>query len=122
MIDINEIINFNKISNEKFELYEENGRYFLRLDFDYEDLYGYHKGHIERIEFNIHLKSINKDVGIFFLKPTADLGIGKKFNIFPDSNGNYFTLETVKEKVHEMTIDEIEKKLGYRIKIITRDK
>lgn len=122
LIDINEVISCNKISNEKFELYEENGRYFLRLDFDYEDSYGYYKGHIERIEFDLHLKSIDKNVGMFFLKTSADLGIGKKLDIFPDSDGKFYTIKVVKEKIHEMTIDEIEKKLGYKVKIVSGDK
>lgn len=40
------------------KLYQEDDKYFLRLDFDYEDDYGYFKGHIERIEFNFRLMGI----------------------------------------------------------------
>ena len=42
------------------------------------------------------------------------------FDILTDSNKRFFTIELVKEKVHEMTVEEIEKKLGRKIKIISK--
>lgn len=116
------IYNINQISNEKVELYEEEGKYFLRIDFDYEDDYGYFKGHIERIEFNFRLIGIiqeNDDWHNF--KPRtevfADLGLDKRLHILPDGD-KYFTLTLVKEKIYDMTVEEIEKKLGRKIRIV----
>ena len=44
------------------------------------------------------------------------------FDIFPDSNGHFLTVNCIKEKVQEMTVEEIEKKLGHKIKIVSKSK
>lgn len=116
------MINVNYISNEKIELYQEDDKYFLRLDFDYEDDYGYFKGHIERIEFNFRLMGIiQEDSDWYNLRPHtkvfADLGLDKKLQILSDGD-KYFTLTLVKEKIYDMTVEEIEKKLGRKIRIV----
>lgn len=49
----------------------------------------------------------------------ADLGFGE-MRLSPDKNGAAFTVTTVKEKTREMTLDEIEKKLGYKVKIVSK--
>lgn len=36
--------------------------------------------------------------------------------------GKYFTETVVEEKIHELTLDEIEKKLGYKVKIVSGGK
>ena len=115
------MININQISNERIELYEEDGRYFLRLDFDYEDSYAYYKGHIERIVFDFRLYSIKEEnVGWYNHKTSVDLGLGKDLTILPNKDGHYYTLTVVEQKVYEMTVEEIEKKLGHKVKIVTK--
>lgn len=37
----------------------------------------------------------------------------------PDDTGARFTITTIKEKPKEMTLSEIEKKLGYKVKIVS---
>ena len=120
------MININQISNEKIELYEEYGRYFLRLDFDYEDSYAYYKGHIERIEFNFRLMNIiqetNEDWYHFKILRTGvfvNLGLEERMRILPEGD-KYFTLTLVKEKIYDMTLEEIEKKLGHKVRIATK--
>ena len=49
----------------------------------------------------------------------ADLGFGE-MRLLPDKNGAAFTVTTVKEKTREMTLDEIEKKLGHKVKIVSK--
>lgn len=49
----------------------------------------------------------------------ADLGFGE-MKLLPDKDGAAFTVKTVKEKYTEMTLDEIEKKLGYKVKIVSK--
>ena len=117
-------LNVSKISNEKIELYQEDGRYYFKVDFDYEDDYAYYKGKIERIPFDFRLYSIKmRNDGYSFnskTKITADLGMCKDMEIHPNKNGEYFTLTVVKEKIYEMTMEEIEKKLGYKVKIVSK--
>lgn len=114
------IYNINQISNEKVELYEEEGKYFLRIDFDYEDQYAYYKGHIERIVFDVKLHSITIKKDLCSSYMAADLGLEEDLAILPDKDGHYYTLTFVKEKIHEMTIEEIEKKLGHKVKVVAK--
>lgn len=46
----------------------------------------------------------------------ADIGLGNKDLL--DQKGDYFTEKLIETKTKEMTLDEIEKKLGHKVKII----
>lgn len=50
----------------------------------------------------------------------ADLGFGK-MRLLPDVDGAAFTITTIKEKTKEMTLEEIEKKLGHKVKIVSKE-
>lgn len=112
------MISIGTVSNEKIELYQEDGKYFLRLDFDYENSDGYYKGHVERILFDFHLCSIDRILSEYIQRTTINLGVEKNMELLPDENGNYFTCELIKYKTREMTLEEIEDKLGYKVKIV----
>ena len=119
-----------KITNQEFELYKEDGKYYLRVDFDYEDEYGFHKGHVDKIKFNMSLIGVefneyytHQNAKAIFCVSSEDYTITEcSFDILTDSNKRFFTIELVKEKVHEMTVEEIEEKLGRKIKIISKSK
>ena len=119
-----------KITNQEFELYKEDGKYYLRVDFDYEDERGFYKGHADKIKFDMLLTGIEcnqygsaKYVKAEFCVPTyEDYTTKCLFDVLAGSNENFFTVELVKEKVHEITVEEIEKKLGHKIKIISKSK
>ena len=117
-------LNVSKISNENIELYQEDGRYYFKVDFDYEDDYAYYKGKIERIPFDFRLYSIKMQSADYLFntktKMMANLGLHEDMEIYPNKNGDYFTLTVVKEKTYEMTMEEIEKKLGYKVKIVSK--
>lgn len=116
-----------KITNQEFELYKEDGRYYLRVDFDYEDDYGVYKGRIDKVKFDFLFKGIESEICSWtksakanFLVPSEYSCVDCSLDIVRDSKDNFFTIELVKEKVHEMTVEEIEKKLGHKIKIISK--
>ena len=52
----------------------------------------------------------------------ADLGFGYLTMgcLKTDDHDVYFTETVIEEKTHEMTLDDIEKKLGYKVKIINK--
>lgn len=52
------------------------------------------------------------------MKHKADIGFGYQNIGF--SNSQAYTLTTIKEKTKEMTLAEIEKKLGHKVKIVNR--
>lgn len=58
--------------------------------------------------------------GIYNTKIAFHLCDGEEHIAYPDKNGNRLYWETVSVKTHEMTMEEIEKKLGYKIKIISK--
>ena len=116
-----------KITNQEFELYKEDGRYYLRVDFDYENDYGVYKGHIDKVKFNVLFKGIESEICSWtksakanFLVPSEYSCVDCSFDIVKDSKDNFFTIEVIKEKVYEMSVEEIEKKLGHKIKIISK--
>lgn len=119
-----------KITNQEFELYKEDDKYYLRVDFDYENEGGFYKGHADKIKFDVLLAGIecnqcgsSKNVKAEFYVPTyEDYTTKCLFDVLMDSNNNFFTIELVKEKVQEMTVEEIEEKLGCKIKIISKSK
>lgn len=47
-----------------------------------------------------------------------DIGFGK-LNMGMDESGRTIVTRTIKEKVHDLTIGEIEAKLGYKIRIVS---
>jgi len=119
-----------KITNQEFELYKEDGKYYLRIDFDYENEHGLYKGHADKIKFDMLLVGIeynqygsSQNAKAEFLVPThEDYTARCLFDVLTNSNNNFFTIELVKEEVQEMTVEEIEKKLGYKIKIVSNSK
>ena len=118
-----------KITNQEFELYKEDGKYYLRVDFDFENEYGVYKGHIDKVKFDFLFKGIEsetcswtKSAKANFLAPSEYSCVDCLFDIMRDSKDNFFTIELVKEKIHEMTVEEVEKKLGYKIKIVSKSK
>ena len=49
----------------------------------------------------------------------ADIGFGE-MRLAPDDKGNEFTVTVVETKTKEMTLKEIEKKLGHKVKIVSK--
>ena len=106
------------------QLYKENNKYYLSAIFDYEDKKGFYELSVPKIEFpvsqhcEVNLVSGHDELNVPYRIVDVDLGFGsllyaKSFN----SEGDFFKLTCLEEKVHEMTLDEIEKALGYKIKL-----
>lgn len=50
---------------------------------------------------------------------TADVGFGMT-HLLPGDDGSYFTTKVIKTKTKEMTLEEIEKTLGHKVKIVNK--
>jgi hypothetical protein len=50
---------------------------------------------------------------------TADIGFGD-MQLLPDDDGNAYYVRVLETKTKEMTLDEIEKKLGHKVKIVNK--
>ena len=111
---------------EELELYKDCGSYFLKAKYTVENDIEKKEIRFPRIRFDVglHHLSINHrdahtyiDMGLANAKLILDTGLDEK-------TGNCCVLirETLEEKTKEMTIAEIEKKLGHKIKIVAEDK
>ena len=54
-----------------------------------------------------------------YMPTTIEFGLGPLV-IEKDEDDVCYTVNVIKEKIHEMTMDELEKKLGYKIKIVNK--
>jgi hypothetical protein len=101
------------------QLYKEKNKYYFSALLDFEDKKGFYEISIPRIRLPISLDcAIDYTSSIYGENLVeVDLGFGKLYaEPFGDKN-SLFTVTCLEEKVHEMTLAEIEKELGYRIKI-----
>ena len=103
---------------DDLQLYKENNKYYISAHFFYEDKKGFYEVSIPKIRLpvssDICIDIVSSD-GISDI--SIDFGFGKlKAEPYDDQN-HYYTLTCLEEKVHEMTLDEIERALGYKIKL-----
>lgn len=121
------------------EVIEENGQLYLSLKYLYEAMDGIHELHIPRVALNILTKEIpdyRRENNMFYgtdesyicvpghnydLNP-ATLDVINKFGEIVTIQKAKYVEVLVKENQVEMTIEEIEKKLGHKIKIVSKDK
>lgn len=104
------------------QLYKENNKYYLSALLDEEDKRGYYEVSIPKIILPISFDCfVNNETDTYFGVPhrtvTIDLGFGGLYVEPFDDDNNYYTMKVLNEKVHEMTLDEIEKELGYKVKL-----
>lgn len=83
--------------------------------------------HIPRVVLPLNTKCINFDRydDVYHILPEwnyfVDLGFGE-MRLLPDKDGLAFRIKTIEEKTKEMTLEEIEKKLGHKVKIVSKEK
>ena len=122
-------------------VYFENKRPYMKLVYEYEDNKGFHELVFPKVEFpfdtcNVptlydsyaslcpsrdgsHLYIINYSNEAQLFKGVARIDIG---DIVHTYDSVYYVDKIVKPKVHEMTLEEIEEKLGYPVKIVAKEK
>ena len=105
------------------QLYQENNKYYLSAKLLHEDKRGYYEMSIPKIYLDI---SQNCEVNITnrcdcfntsYTTVDVDLGFGRLYAKPFNDKGDRIVYTCLEEKVHEMTLDEIEKTLGYKIKL-----
>lgn len=104
------------------QLYKENNKYYLSALLDHEDKRGIYEVSMPKIRLPIYSDcAINAESNNYFGTPhytvTVNFGFGELDVESLDENNNFYTLTCLEEKVYEMTLAEIEKELGYKIKL-----
>lgn len=106
-----------------FKLWRDNKDYYLSATYRYEDDRGIHELYIPKIYLmikrNVFPTISIPDVGNGdWFTPMVDIGFGPAC-LLRGGDENQFVIDTlIKEKIHKLTINDIENKLGYRIEII----
>lgn len=118
------------------ELYEEKGQYYLKLVYTTEDDREIKEITIPRIKLPVNDDILpNIDVHHDYdplgypLTPRARIKCGyggdlqlEKGKVDDTIGDVYYVVKVLEEKTHELTVAEIEKKLGYKVKIVSDKK
>jgi hypothetical protein len=107
-------------------LYKDKKNYCLSAKFKVEDGHSIRELDIPKIRLNVNPKHVAiRSRELYYTgdrENVIDLGFGElpleKVDI--DSESVYYTEKILEEKYTEMTLDEIEKKLGYKVKIVNK--
>ena len=112
----------------------ENGNWYMELQYEYEDKSGVHRRYYPKVEFPFSCGKLPPEEFSSYRFGRDELTISLFTNEVTVFRGNFSNPMTgqimsdvcvidnlIKPAVHEMTIDEIEKELGYKIKIINKE-
>lgn len=101
----------------KAKLYEDEVGYSLALTYRVESLDQVSEVHIPRVALKLKNGpiTIEQDCGMAYI----DVGFGMT-PVLKGFTGTYFTTKVIETKTKEMTLEEIEKKLGHKVKIVNR--
>ena len=134
MYDSNEI-NMNDIRNKCFlkdaQIYIQDGSRYLKLVYEYEDSHGVHELTIPQVEFPfgnrlnlIYIHENNPELQRLSIRLCTD---GDVTNVYLHDTKSYdglvyYTDKVIKHKPKKMTIEEIERELGYKVEIVSSRK
>lgn len=107
------------------DLYQDDGYLFMSLTYEIEDAHVIKEIHIPKIATCI---ATDKDLSISHSTTSrgsvydVELHAGTiRYQLFKDNTEDvYLTEKILYEKPTEMTLEEIEKKLGYKVKIVSK--
>lgn len=108
---------------QKFEVREKDGDFFIYAEYLEERTDGLHKLIFDNIPIHVYKNSTpSVRVEPFknpYIKPVTTINFGfGDIDFISTGEDVIYTDELIEPRVEEMTIEEIEKKLGYQIKII----
>ena len=134
MYDSNEI-NMNDIRNKCFlkdaQIYIQDGSRYLKLVYEYEDSYGIHELTIPQVEFPfgnrlnlIHIYENNPALRRVSIRlcTEGDVTSVYLYDTKSDDGLVYYVDKIIKRKPKKMTIEEIERELGYKVEIVSNKK
>lgn len=101
------------------QFYQENNAYYLSASILHEDTKGVYEVCIPKISLPVNVNKPNMCITYEHGNNlvSIDLGFGELYAHPFDDKNSLFTYTCIEEKVHEMTLAEIEEKLGYKIKL-----
>lgn len=116
--------NNSKVELKNVKLVKNSYGYCLDVTYHIEDDAEIRELHIPYLQLplNHNYIEIRNDWNSSYNRYTAYCGLSeaKMFGTISENAGECFTIKTIKEKTKEMTLEEIEKKLGHKVKIVNK--
>lgn len=121
----------NKCSLKDAQIYIQDGSRYLKLVYEYEDSYGIHELTIPQVEFPfgnrlnlIHIYENNPTRQGLSIRLCTE---GDVTNVYLHDTKSYdglvyYTDKIIKHKPKKMTLEEIERELGYKVEIVSSRK
>lgn len=100
---------------KSFNVFEEDGMYFAHIVYRYEDEKGLWELTVPKL--HIPLQPYSFKIETDNAGGTMDIGSGK-WRMYPVDMDVYARKVLIEEKIHDMTVEEIEEELGYRVRIV----
>ena len=119
-----------KFTLKDAELIKEDGKYYITAKYDLETDYDIREFTVERVPLPLNNEAridhmpdeelwFDNNPRMHIYKRTiVDLGYGKI--MVPNEGRIFIKEEIIKGKTQELTLEEIEQKLGYKVKIVTK--
>lgn len=113
-----------KVKMRDLTLHKDSCGYYLTASYDIDDRESTRLLELHKIRLGINERAVvmraENSYDLRF-RPQVDIGFGF-LDLYHDGTRDevYFTETVIKEKVREMTLDEIEKKLGHKVKIVNK--
>lgn len=134
MYDSNEIIMDNLEKNcslKDAQIYSQDGSRYLKLVYEYEDSYGIHELTIPQVEFPfgnrlnlIYIHENNPELQRLSIHLCTEGDVASVY--LHDSKSYdglvYYTDKIIKHTPKKMTLEEIERELGYKVEIVSSRK
>lgn len=92
--------------------------YYLSACYRVENEAGVKDIYIPKMELPIDTRGVRINFDYETGSHTCSIGIGP-LRMCQNSAGHYMWEQVIEEKTHEMTLEEIEEKLGYKVKLVT---
>ena len=96
------------------KVHKDEKGFYLSAEYIFKENYSTKKLTIPKIRLDYRIPPFVGDSECTYIYVSQD-----KYLLDPDDNGCRFTLTTIEEKPQEMTLSEIEKKLGHKVKIVS---
>ena len=113
-----------KVELKNVKLIKNSYGYCLDVTYHIEDDAEIRELHIPYLQLPLSLDriKIRNEQSKYYNLYTAECGLSevKMFGTVAADMGECFTIKTIKEKTKEMTLEEIEKKLGHKVKIVNK--
>ena len=115
-----------KYTIKELNVFKEDGYWYMSAVVETETFSKVEKVSIPKILLTSEntQMGIFEEGGLFYPIRRVDLGFGpltleRIYDLKSRANVD-FIVEVIKEKTHELTLEEIEKKLGYKVKIVSK--